>query len=78
MGVAVPDAGGELSERALYSKIVVRRCVEISSDADAGADVGKLLDLPSVSVITDKGLRVTLSTLDLALRAIRSELREGW
>jgi hypothetical protein len=78
MGVVVPDAGGEVSERVLYSKIVVRRCGEISSDADSGADVGKLLALPSVSVMTDKGLRFALSTLALALRARSSELREGW
>jgi hypothetical protein len=78
MGVVVPDAGGEFSESALYSRIVVRRCGEISSDADAGADVGKLLAVPSVSVITDRGLRFALSMLVLALRARRSELREGW
>jgi hypothetical protein len=78
MGVVVPDAGGEFSERGLYSRIVVRRCGEISSDADAGADVGKMLAWLSVSVITDRGLRFALSTLALALRARRSELREGW
>jgi len=75
MGVVVPDAGGEFSDRVLYSRIVVRRCGEISSDADAGAE---LSDLPSVSVTTDKGLRFALSTLDLLLRARMSELREGW
>ena len=78
MGVAVPEAGGEFSESALYSRIVVRRCGEISSDADAGADVGALLDLLSVSVMTDRGLRFALSKLALALRDSRSELREGW
>ena len=77
MGVAVPEAGGEFSESALYSRIVVRRCGEISSDADAGADVGALLDMPSVSVITERGLRFALSTLALAFRASRRELREG-
>jgi len=74
MGVTVPDAGGEFSERALYSRIVVRRCGEISSDADAG----ELLDFSSVSVMTDRGLRFALSMLALLLRARRSELREGW
>ena len=78
MGVAVPEAGGEFSESALYSKIVVRRCGEISSDADAGVDVGALLDLLSVSVMTDRGLCFALSKLALALRDSRSELREGW
>ena len=78
MDVAVPDAGGEFSAKALYSKIVVRRCGEISSDADAGANVGALLDLLSVSVMTDRGLRFALSKLALALRASRSELREVW
>ena len=78
MGVAIPDAGGESPESALYSKMVVRRCGEISSVADAGAIVDELLDLLSVSVTTDKGLGVALSTLVLALRAVRSELREGW
>jgi len=78
MGVAVPDAGGEFSAKALYSKIVVRWCGETSSDADAGADEGELLDFSSVSVMTDRGLRFALSTLALALRARRSELREGW
>ena len=78
MGVAVPDAGGEFSASALYSRIVVKRCGEISSDADTGADVGEMLDLPSVSVMTERGLRFALSTLALALRAKRRELREGW
>ena len=78
IGVAVPDAGGESSVKALYSRIVVKRCGEISSDADAGADVGELLDLASVSVMTDRGLRFALSTLALLFRARRSELREGW
>ena len=75
MGVAVPEAGGEFSDRVLYSRIVVRRCGEISSDADVGAD--GLLGLVSVSVITERGLFVALSTLALHFRAMMSELREG-
>jgi hypothetical protein len=78
MGVVVPEAGGEFSESVLYSRIVVRRCGEISSDADAGAELGKMLAWLSVSVITERGLRFALSTLALALRARRSEFREGW
>jgi hypothetical protein len=78
MGVAVPDAGGELSDKALHSRIVVKRCGGTSSDADAGADVGELLDSRSASVMTDRGLRFTLSELALLFRAMMSELRDGW
>jgi hypothetical protein len=75
MGVAVPDAGGGFSNSALYSMIVVRRCGEISSDADAGAD--GLVGLVSVSAMTERGLFVAPSTPALLFRAMMSELREG-
>lgn len=78
MGVAVPEAGGEFSESVLYSRIVVRRCGEISSDGDTDVDEGELLDLGSVFVMTERGLRFALSEPDLLLRAKRRELRDGW
>lgn len=77
-GVAVPGAGGEFSESDLYSKIVVRRCGEISSVTEAGGGVGELLNLASTSVTTERGLRFALPPLSLLFRAMIRELREGW
>lgn len=76
--MAVPEAGGEFSESDLDSKIVVRRCREISSVAEAGGGVGELLNLASTSVTTERGVRFTLPPLSPLFRAMIRELREGW